>query len=257
MRFARLVLLGLLTYVISIVVLFPVAPLVDRVKPNLGPIELNGVSGRLYRGIIERVRYTDDLLPLEFHNVGWAVAPATLLKGSAGVSVSFDGYGGEGAGLITYSWNGDISITDLDFNAQAKALESLLPVPIASFSGVLLGEIKQVILVNQLLKAFEGKLTWNDAMLESPVPTALGTVELAFLPDGDTSHLGTLSAKGGDVTMEGTVMISLNGDFSTDVTLMPAASATNAVRDGLRQMGRADANGTVRIQRQGNVNRLL
>lgn len=257
MRIFRLCLLGLLAYVVAVLVLFPAAPIVDRLRPQLGPVALEGVSGKLYKGEIDRVRSTDDLLPLEFRNVGWSVTPQTLLKGAAGVSVSFDGYGGSGSAEVMRSWNGDLSISDFDYTAQAKALEPLLPVPIASFAGELIVHFDRIVMADNLFKSADGRLTWNDAVLESPVPTSLGTVEAIISPKDEQSHVISLSAVGGDVSMDGSVTVSLNGDFAADILLTPSSTASPAVINGLRQMGKADAQGRVRLQRQGNVNRLM
>lgn len=257
MRILWLGLLLVLSYLIAMVALFPAAPVVDRIRPQLGAVSLEGVDGKLYKGVVDRVRSTDDLLPLELRNVGWVLAPETLLKGGAGVSVSFDGYGGGGSGLVSRAWNGDITIDDFEFTLQANELEPLLPVPIASFTGELSGDFNQVRLVNNLLKSVEGKLTWSNASLVRPVPTALGNVDVVVRPDGEQSHLVTLKAAGGDLAMDGSVSVTFNGDFAADVLFIPSPSAPAAVLDGLRQMGRPDAQGRVRFQRQGNVNRLM
>ena len=257
MRILWLVLLGLLSYVVGVLVFFPAAPVVERIKPQLAPIALEGVSGKLYSGQIDSVRSMDDLLPLEFSNVGWTLAPTTLLTASAGARFRFEGYGGEGQGLAARRYNGEIRISDFAFNAQAKALEPLLPVPIASFNGELTGEIEAITLVDQLLERFEGTLIWSNAQLESPVPTALGTLQVQITPDGEQAHRITLDASGGDVAMDGTVMLSLNGDFSADIMFTPAANAPAGVVNGVRQIGRPDAEGRVRFVREGNVNRLM
>jgi len=82
MRVVRLILLGLLVYCIAMVVLFPAAPVVEKFKPQLQPMVLNGVSGKLYKGEVESVVSTDDLLPLVLNNVKWAIAPSKLLQGT-------------------------------------------------------------------------------------------------------------------------------------------------------------------------------
>jgi len=88
MRFIGLCLLGAAAFFVTVLVLFPAAPVVDRFRPQLGPVALEGVNGKLYKGVINTVKSTDDLLPLEFQNVGWALAPASLFKGGAGASFS-------------------------------------------------------------------------------------------------------------------------------------------------------------------------
>ena len=257
MRFVSLCVLGIVSYLIAMVVLFPAAPVVDRFRPQLGPVALPGVHGKLYKGVIDEVSSTDDLLPLVFQNVAWSLAPQTLLKGGAGVKFSFDGYGGAGEGLLARAWNGSIAVTDFDITALAKELEPLLPVPIASFSGELVGDFARISIVNNLLQSLDGTLTWSNAALQTPVPTALGNVVVVIEPQDEKSHQVTLKASGGDVLMDGTVTLTQNGDFNADVLFTPTQSASPAVRNGLSQMGRPDPDGRVRLQRQGNVNRLL
>lgn len=257
MRFIVLCFLGIVAYLVTLVVLFPVSPVLDRIRPQLGPVALSGVHGKLYKGVIDEVRSTDDLLPLIARNVSWALAPRTLLDGGAGARIGFDAYGGSGSGLVSRSWDGAINVTDFDLTAQAKELEPLLPVPIATFSGELVGDIDRVSIVNNLLQTAEGTLTWSNAALQTPVPTALGTVVVRVTPQDGQSHEVTLNATGGDITMDGSVTLTANGDFAADVLFTPTPSASPAVLDGLRQMGRPDAQGRVRLQRQGNVNRLM
>ena len=255
MRVVRLLLLALLAFVVTALVRFPAAPVVERVRPQLGPVALEGVEGALIDGRVARVRSTDDLLPLEFSDVTWSLAPLALAKGAA-ADVTFRGYGGDGAGRVLRAWNGDIRVEDLAFTADAKALEPLLPVPIAAFAGALAGDIDRVVLENRLLTAFEGTLRWSDAVLERPVRAALGTLDVDVARSGEEAHLVTLAAAGGDVAVEGTVSLTLGGDFVADVLLTPAPSASPELIGALGRMARPESGGRFRLQQSGNVNRL-
>ncbi len=88
-------------------------------------------------------------------------------------------------------------------------------------------------------------------------PCRKSTVEVDIKPQGEKAHVVTLKAAGGDFAMDGSVTLSLNGDFTANVLFTPAPSASQAVLNGLRQMGKSDAQGRVRFQRTGNVNRLM
>lgn len=257
MRLLGLLLLGVVSYLLTMVVFFPIAPVVDRIRPHLGPVALEGVEGKLYKGVINRVRSTDDLLPVELRNVSWALQPQTLFKGGAGLTFGFDGYGGSGQGELIRHWNGALLITDFNFDLQAKALEPLLPVPIATFDGRLSGVIDRISLVNNLLSEVDGRLIWENAELQTPVPTRLGNITVVITPEAGQTHQLSIRAEGGDVSVDGNVTISLAGDFSANVLLTPTPTASPAVINGLRQIGRQDAQGRVRFQRQGNVNRLM
>lgn len=256
MRVARLVALAVVCYLIALVVLFPAKPVIDRLRPQLGPVALDGVSGPLWKGTVASVRSTDDLLPLEFENVGWRLSPTALVQGG-GARITFDGYGGGGEGLVTRHWNQDIEVSDLEVEVRAKALEPLLPVPLAEFDGALTADIDSLLLRNELLERLTGTLRWSEATLQRPFEARFGTVELTVAPDGGERHAGTVSIDGGDVSGGGEFTIAPNGDFTVDVSLTPSASAPPAIVDGLRRVARPDADGRYRLQQSGNVNRLM
>lgn len=259
MRVLRLVLLGLLAYVVSVVFLFPAAPLIERIKPQIQPVQLAGVTGKLFNGEVASVKYADDLLPLEFQNVGWKLAPAALLKGGAAANVRFQGYGGDGAAQVRQQFNGDIHLSDITFNAVAKELEVLLPGPVAEFAGNIEGQIESVQLVDQLLHTFDGALTWNNAVivtrLYGPEVTAnLGQLDIVINPEGAGAHLVTIKSAGGDLSLDGTVAMAANGDYKTDLMLTPSANAPQPLVQTLQQRTRPDSGGRYRIQHSGNVN---
>ena len=255
-RVLGLCLLALLAWLVTVVVRFPAAPVVDRLRPQLGPVALEGVGGALLDGQVARVRSTDDLLPLEFRDVRWTFAPGALATGT-GANVSFRGYGGGGDGQVLRTWGGDIVVEDLAVNFEAKALEPLLPVPIAAFSGDLIGDIARVVLEGGLLTTFEGELLWRSALIERPVRANLGNVDVDIEKEGEESHRVVLTASGGEVSADGTITLALDGDFVADLLITPAANASAELMGVLGRIARPEAGGKFRLSQSGNVNRLM
>ena len=259
MRVVRLVLLGLLAFIVSSIYLFPVGPLVDRVKPMINPVELAGVSGKLFNGKVANVKYADDLLPLEVQDVTWKLAPATLLKGGLGANLTFAGYGGGGEGQVRQQWNGDVHMTDVDFTVESKELEVLLPAPVTEFSGKISGQFDSVTLVNQLLQSISGKLNWNNAIiitrLYGPEITAnLGQLDIDINPEDELTHKVSVKSQGGDLAIDGTVVLATNGDYRTNMLLTPSANASAQMMQALQRFTRPDGGGRFRIQHNGNIN---
>ncbi|PIE36668.1 MAG: hypothetical protein CSA54_03745 [Gammaproteobacteria bacterium] len=258
MRVLRLTLLGLVAYVLAVLWFFPAAPVVERFRPQLPQyVSLEDVSGRVLAGNIARARYTDDLLPLEFSDVGWRLKPLSIISGAA-LDVNFTGYGGGGEGNILRKGNGDIAVSDVSVTAQAKALEPLLPAPVASFSGDLEMNVERLLLQEQLLKAFAGDFVWKAARLERPFPANFGDVTINVKPadDNTNTHRALITASGGDVTAEGEIVIFLNGDFNADVLLTPTVTASQELRDNLARIGRPDSSGRIRWVQQGNASQM-
>ncbi len=257
MRVFRLLLLGALSFVISVLFLFPAAPVVDRVKPMLAPAEIAGVSGKVLKGSVAAVSYDDGILPLAAQNVEWRVLGRKLLTGAAGVDLSFDAYGGSGSGTVARQFNGDIVVNDFAFKGPAKGFEALMPLPLATFNGTLAADIESVEVKDQLLKTFRGTIDWTNALVETPVQARLGNVQIDVKPQENNAHKSFVTASGGEVDIEGTVDIALNGDFRANLLITPNADATPEVLSALRGLGRPDSSGRYRIQQNGNVNRLM
>jgi len=259
MRVVRLILLGLLAYLVSVVFLFPAAPLVERIKPNIKPVELAGVSGKLFNGTVANVKYADDLLPLEFTDVAWKAAPSALLKGGVGANVSYQGYGGGGEGQVQRKWNGNLSVSDFVFDADSKQLEVLLPGPVAEFSGKIDGRLDTVVLANNLLEKLQGQLVWNQAIIVTrlygpEIIANLGQFNIDIEPQDNAVHKIVLKSEGGDLFIDGSVTMAPNGDYRTDLLLTPSANAPEPLLQTLQQRTRPDGGGRYVIKHSGNVN---
>ncbi len=254
MRVIFLSLLCMAAFVISIAVLFPASYVTTKIKADIVPITLSNVHGKLYNGTVGLVENKDDLLPLEFQNVRWKLAPSTIPTGG-GMNIKFDGYGGSGEGLVKRAWNGDMSVSDMNFTAKAPEFDSLT-LPFASLKGDVSGAVQSLQLKNQLMREFVGQLIWKDAELTLPVQMALGKVELDIKPEAENTHIANIKARGGEVDAEGKVTITLQGDFNADVLLTPTSSASPDIVNTLSQFARRDAQGRFRWVQRGNVNRL-
>lgn len=261
MRVVRLVLLCLIVYAVAVVVLFPAAPVIEKIKPQLQPLAISGVSGKLFKGSVASVVSTDDLLPLEFNDVEWTFAPLKLLKGT-GAAIKFSALGGGGSGDVLRTWGGDVAIDNVEIDIDAPQLEPLLPVPVASFTGKIRGEFAEVRLVNEQLTRLLGDLRWDNAQIDTNVfgpqlQVGLGTLTIDIDPQDGGSHEAKINATGGDITADGSVTIASNGDFELNLVLTPGSGTPRELVDHLKRTTIPESGGRYRWQQNGNVNRLF
>jgi len=172
-----------------------------------------------------------------------------------GANITFEGYGGGGEGLVKRAWNGDVSVTDMNFNAKGPEFDSFT-MPFASLKGDVSGTVDTLEIKNQLLSEMVATLLWRNAELTLPVQLGLGQVELDVKPEGEQQHIANIKARGGEVEATGKVIITLQGDFNADVLLTPTGTASPNVANALSQFARRDAQGRYRWTQRGNVNRL-
>jgi len=202
-RVVRLVLLCFFVWVIAMVILFPAAPVIEKIKPQLQPLKVSGVSGKVYSGTVASVVSDDDLLPLVLSDVKWTFSPLKLLKGT-GAAVKFSGLGGGGTGDVLRTWGGDLAIDNVEIDIDAPELEVYLPVPIATFKGKIRGEFPEVRLVNERLTRLLGELQWSGAEIDTnafgpQLQLALGNIVIDIQPQDEGAHETKITASGGDI----------------------------------------------------------
>lgn len=250
--------LGLLSYLIFMVLLFPAAPVVDRI--SLAPVSLNGVSGPLWSGDVATVEVPNDSLPtgpdkFALENVSWRVAPLKLLTGAGAAHIDFEAYGGTGSGLVAQGFSGDMLVEDFTYESNGKSLSVLLE-PFAKIGGVFNISIAKLQIVNNQPQSLHATITWKNASLLEPLIAKLGDVELLIKPEGE-KHVVSLISNGGELDISGSADIEKNGDFKSDIVIKPNQGAPQVVVDMLRGIARPTSDGAYKIRRTGNINRLM
>lgn len=250
--------LGLISYLIFMVLLFPAAPVVDRLA--LAPASLTGVSGPLWSGKVDTVEFPNDSMPtgpdmFEIENVSWRVAPLKLLTGAGATNIDFEAYGGTGEGLIAQSFTGTTSIEDFTYEAEGKSLSVLLE-PFAKIGGVFTINVANMQMLNQQPESLEATIIWKNASLVEPLIAKLGDMELTIKPVGE-KHVAKISSNGGQLDIDGSADIEKNGDFKSNIVIKPKQGAPQVVVDMLRGIARPSSDGSYKIRRTGNINRLM
>lgn len=250
--------LGLISYLLFMVLLFPAAPVVDRL--SLAPASLSGVSGPLWSGSVDTVEIPNDTLPtgpdyFELNNVAWRVAPLMLLQGAGATNIDFEAYGGSGGGLVAQSFTGNTFVEDFNYESDGQSLSVLLE-PFAKIGGTFTINVAEMQMVNQKPQSLDATIIWKNASLIEPLITKLGDVALTIKPDGE-KHVANISSSGGQLDITGTVDIEKNGDYKSNIVIRPNQGAPQVVVDMLRGIARPTSDGAYKIRKTGNINRLM
>ncbi|MCB1756845.1 MAG: type II secretion system protein N [Gammaproteobacteria bacterium] len=257
MKVIGYLLVGLLAYLVFMLLLFPASPVIKRF--NLAPLTLSGISGPLWNGEVAAVEAPNNVMPTGpdkflLEDLSWRVAPLQLFTGAGAAKVGFNAYGGAGSALVAQGLGGDTTVSDLHYQSTGSALNVLLD-PFLKIGGELELEVSRLVLRDQLLQSFDGTLRWRNATLEVPTEAKLGDLLMTVTPSGE-KHTAEISSSGGDLALSGKVDVEKNGNFQTDITIKPSPAAPRELTDMLRGMARPSSDGSFRIRRNGNVNRL-
>ncbi len=258
MRIIGYILLGLVSYLVFMVLLFPASPVIKRLQT--APLVLNGVSGPLWNGEVAQVVTPNTLMPTGpddflLENISWRLAPQKLLSGAGAANIAFSAYGGSGKGLVSRQLDGDTTISGLYYSSNGESLNVLFD-PLLKIAGELKLNVAEAVVKNQLLESLDGDLEWNNAVLDVPVVAKLGNLKLTVKPR-DEDHIAEITSTGGDLELSGSVDLKKDGNFKTDITIVPRPSASVVLTDMLRGLARPNSDGSFRLRRNGNINRLF
>jgi len=258
MKFLRYLLLGIIAYGFFMMLLFPVSMVVNRF--NVDPIKLSSVTGMIWSGNVEQLEVPNTSLPTGpdiflIEDINWKLAPSELLKGGAAVAIDFKAYGGAGSGTVSQLFSGNQALKDFAYTVSGEGISALLD-PFIKIAGDLNLTVKELIVKNQLLDTLQARLQWKGATLEIPTFAKLGNISVDIKPD-DQKHILKIISTGGDILITGEVEMEKNGAFKSDILIKTTANTPVALSDMLRTIARPASDGSYRIRRSGNINRLM
>jgi general secretion pathway protein N len=247
-----LALLGAAAFVVFLVATAP-ATLLASVVQRATPVQLHGVGGTLWHGSAQRVIAPElELGPLSWRLHGWR-----LLLGEARLSLEIPESAPRlrGKAVVTASVLNKVSLSDVDLQADAAWGPTHAALPLAA-DGRFHLQIQSAELRNGELPRVQGQLEWREARILYPQPYALGAYRMTMRHDPATDPqflLGEIKDIDSPFKIDGTVKIDRAGDYQFAARLSTAPYAPQIFKDTLLFLGEPEADGSVRIERTGNV----
>jgi len=246
-RIAGLVAVGLAVYLLTLVLAAPAARVIEWVEPEGATIE--GASGRIWAGHAQRVRIDGMELPLT--DVSWDVQAWRLVTGEFGSVIEAGAAELEGRGYVGVDGGGTIRVADLTVRGPVAGLLEQLPYPVAA-SGSLLARVESGSVAAGVPRGLRGRAVWSDARLQAPLAIGLGEVVAEFEPDG-AGQIIDLRAKGGEIAVDGRIILQADGRYDIEMALTPSESAGSRVRDTLTLVARPDEQGRYVVRQSGRL----
>lgn len=245
----KLLLLLLVLAVIAaiVVVLLPARLVVAHALPADAPVQLEDVSGTVWKGRAGRViRNGNDLGAL-----GWRVHPRALLSGAVDADVTLDGPAYTGKGRVSRARDGAIRLTDVDASFPASRLEPVLDVPALNLLGRVEVRLDTLQLQNSVPSALKGSATWRNAAVSGADQASFGTLGAVFGPLPGGGFGGTVTDEGGPLAVKGEFKTTLLG-YEAHATLRPRDDNPQVTR-ALRHIGQPQEDGSVAFHVSGGL----
>ena len=231
-------LLGAAAYLVFLVAGLPASYVTQWVGRHFPALELGGISGSIFSGRAESVRYGPNVLGAADWSFDW-LAPFTGTVGyrlhlhddARDLSARFDtGLGG----LHLRGLKGRISLASLD---------AWLPLPSHSANGTLLLDLKQVQLKGGKLQSAAGQVELDDGSLTWPSAYTLGSYRLELTPAAAGGVDGQISDVAAPLKLQAKITLGTDGKYHLAGILAARDPGDAATQKLLANLGRPDSTG--------------
>jgi hypothetical protein len=269
LSFLPLLVFGLLVYLVALVITFPA----ERAYAHWQASEqankafaLSGISGSVWSGKAAMALVKGQ--PLE--KLEWTLRPWSVLFGEVGVSWRFQlpksndesGYkvnassGGREGGLgyaqadTALGLDGSVTFDTLEARLPVNMIARLAKASALRPTGTVNLNLHDVQWDGKTLRSAEGRIVWSGAGISLLKPIALGDQSIT-LETADDGVKGVLSDGGGPLSLDGLLTVGAEGKYAFSGSL--AARNAPDLERALRAMGRADADGRIKLKRTGTL----
>jgi hypothetical protein len=268
-KYLPLVVFGLLVYLVALVLTFPA----ERAYAHWQASEqankafaLSGISGSVWSGKAAMALVQGQ--PLE--KVEWTLRPWSVLFGEVGLDWRFqlpesNGEGGHKVnapsggreGALEYAQadtalglDGSVAFDTLEARLPASMIARIAKVSALRPVGTVNLNLHDVQWDGKTLNSAEGRVVWSGAGISLLKPIALGDQAIT-LETVDDVVMGVLSDGGGPLSLDGLLTVTAEGKYDFSGSL--AARNAPDLERALRSMGRAGADGRIKLKRSGSL----
>ncbi len=242
----RLLLLGLLAFVVALAVVLP-ARWVGGLLPS--DVQCAQWGGTLWRGSCEQLSVqVPGKSPVMLETTRWTLHPLPLLRGRVAAEIAITDTRGEVSGHVEFGRHSLLILRGMTIRAR---FDPQLPIAMPEgWRGR--AEIQQLELemqANQLLH-LQGDFGFHDLRDENGQD--LGSYRVVFPPATAPPFKGQVSDAGGPLELHGTLELTADRRWSLDGTVTPRADADRDITRNLEMLGGPDAAGRYPLSATGS-----
>ncbi len=241
----------LLAYLVFLVASFPADRVYAYMKDSLEKTTLYGITGTVWSGAAKAAESDGRV----FRTVRWGVRPWSVVLGRVDIRWSFDNGDAWGSGVAGLALDDTIKLRSLEALLPVSELQSFFPRLPAQLNGTLSIELDSAEYSPQekrLSEAF-GVVTWNNATVTVMEEASLGNFNMT-LETNDDGITGTLTDEGdGPLSADGLLLLKPDNAYQFNATFAARDPQRRDLVQGLRLLGRPDAQGAVKVDYSGKL----
>lgn len=247
----RLIILGVVSYLIFLLVNLPASFLVDQVLSSTKTarlVKLNQVQGSVWSG--QALDASIGAINLGILN--WDLSPWGFLLGDIDVDLKFNQDETQGSGQLSIGFGGKLAVNALKLEFPAEIIQTAIALPFVSLSGLVTTDIDNAEYMQDETFHVEGKVLWQDAVLRMPNLVELGDIAILMSPFNQGTRIKINDKGNGPITINVTVDVYANGRYKMNGTLTPKDASQQHITEVLKFIGRPDNSGAYHIGYNGS-----
>ena len=240
------------SYIILLVATIPARLVTDQVGDS-GAVTIQGVSGTLWNGNAVMITLNKDT---QLTNTNWSFTVWRLLLGQIAADINTRYLGNDISTEFGASFLGRFFINDLSAEVSADDVAQLANIPLAQLSGLISVNIEHAQWKQGELPQASGEIIWKDASITVTDTASLGNVFIT-LGESEKQLLGAdIKNQGGDIKISGTAELVPEADYAVNIKLLPAASASNNIKQSLGLFAKKQKNGEYLFRNSGPLEQI-
>ena len=141
---------------------------------------------------------------------------------------------------------------DLTAYGETAVLGTLVSKYGVTLSGNFEANLSKLSFDSEKVQTIEGTIQFSSLVLNGVLRVAMGNVDSTFEPKQDHTQIEIMNNEG-HVDLSGVVQLYTDMRYEVDMTLHKNASSTEAVVNGMQFVGKAQPDGSVRLQQNGKL----
>ncbi|MEN8178068.1 MAG: type II secretion system protein N [Pseudomonadota bacterium] len=249
MRWWLYLLAGGISYLLFALAYLPAKHALYWLTPEDFPVVADDAQGTLWKGSATQTFYRD----IELGSSAWAFRPLSLLIGQINYQIDLSDNKQKISGDAARNFiTGEYVVSALKGSIEATNIPSLIGQPFVHLDGHLDIDIKRIKVLNQQVTAASGRLRWDDAIIQKPVRTKLGSLQ--FDLSGDETMLKThIKDIAGPLKVDGVVELLPDGNYRINGKVKQTDSSDQGLVSLLQNIGRPLADGSTQIEYSGQL----
>ena len=231
-------LLGSAAFLVFLLTSLPATYVVPSVSRRIPGLQLGGVSGSVFSGHAESVRFGADELGAVDWSFDW-LAPFTATFGYR-VHVHDDA---RDLSTRVDTGIGGLHLRDLKGRMTVASLDRWLPLPTHSASGTLLLDLKQLQFKDGRLQSAAGQLELDDGVMTWPSAYTLGSFRMTLEPASGGGTAAEIHDLASPLKLDAKLTLGTDGRYHLAGTLAARDQADAATRKLLANLGNPDSTG--------------